>query len=627
MDEKIRIAGIYARVSTEDQAREGFSMGEQEERLIEYCNFKRYQVYKVYKDPGISAKNDKRPSYQEMLQDMKDGKINVIVAFKLDRLTRSVYDVEKLMKQVNDAEAEIDCMADESNTVTSNGRMVMRIITSVSQNEIEKCSERTKFGMVGAIEAGHIPIGKCLGFKRVDKKLVPDPLTKDVIVKIFNLYLEGNSHQKIANILNEEKVLGRTNWLDSIVQKILSNELYKGDFVHGKRQKNPRYYENVVEPIVSKDVWENCQYQKKRNARHYERTATYLFTNKLKCSKCGSFLGGAASKKKSGKKYYYYKCEHCKTYFSEDKLEEKLLDTFIKLQEQESLLNDYDTPFIKSKLDKHTTDYNKELKELDKQLDRIKTAYIKGVLKIEDFDNDIKQIEFRKQELDRKILEEKQYENMSFTVDDLLIFQDHQQVKYLTNPSEYLNLVSNWIMLDKKSKQRIISHYIDSLEVERIGEDIIINKTNLLMSYLNDQFENHKEYKTPFNFDLLEDDDGNPITINSELRTSLTATKYFEKLKSYMRNYTDCNFKYYETYLDFENNESFVDVTNYEKILRVIVLRNENKNDDKLKLGVITIDLESVKDYYTSEYKNMILDFASYYRESLRKIFNEKFSN
>ena len=94
-----------------------------------------------------------------------------------------------------------------------------------------------------------------------------------------------------------------------------------------------------------------------------------------------------------------------------------------------------------------------------------------------------------------------------------------------------------------------------------------------------------------------------------------------------MKNYTDCNFKYYETYLDFENNESFVDVTNYEKILRVIVLRNENKNDDKLKLGVITIDLESVKDYYTSEYKNMILDFASYYRESSRKIFNEKFSN
>ena len=132
MDEKVRVAGIYARVSTEDQAREGFSMGEQEERLIEYCKFKRYEIYKVYKDPGISAKNDKRPAYQEKMQDVKDKKINVIVAFKLDRLTRSVYDIEKLMKFVNDYECDIDCMADESNTTTSNGRMVMIIMTIVS---------------------------------------------------------------------------------------------------------------------------------------------------------------------------------------------------------------------------------------------------------------------------------------------------------------------------------------------------------------------------------------------------------------------------------------------------------------------------------------------------------------
>ena len=201
MDEKIRFAGIYARVSTEDQAREGFSMGEQEERLIEYCKFKRYEVYKVYKDAGISAKNDKRPAYQEMMQDMIDGKINVIVAFKLDRLTRSVYDVEKLMGQVNEYECEIDCMADESNTVTSNGRMVMRIITSVSQNEIEKCSERTKFGMVGAIEAGHIPIGKCLGFKRDNKKLVPDPLTIDIKNDL------NDNYKTIRNLTNDSEDL------------------------------------------------------------------------------------------------------------------------------------------------------------------------------------------------------------------------------------------------------------------------------------------------------------------------------------------------------------------------------------------------------------------------------------
>lgn len=98
MNKKNKIAGIYIRVSTEDQAREGFSSGEQEERLREFCKFKRYEIFKVYKDAGISAKSDKRPAYQEMLEDIKSKNINVIVAFKLDRLTRSVYDIEKLMK-------------------------------------------------------------------------------------------------------------------------------------------------------------------------------------------------------------------------------------------------------------------------------------------------------------------------------------------------------------------------------------------------------------------------------------------------------------------------------------------------------------------------------------------------
>ena len=303
MNEEKKIAGIYKRVSTLDQKREGFSLPEQEEKLREFCKFKGYDIYKVYEDAGISTKNDKRPAYQEMIQDIKDKKINVIVAYKLDRLTRSVYDIEKLMKFVNDNDCDIDCMVDESNTTTSNGRMVMRIMTSVSQNEIEKCSERTKFGMVGAIKSGHILNRSSLGFTRDNKKLVPDPLTKDIIVRVFDLYLEGKSHQTIANIFNKEQVLNKTNWYDSTIQKILSNELYKGDFVNGKRTKHPIYYENVVEPIVSKEKWDNCQSQKLRNARHYERTGTYLFTNKFKCSKCGRFLGGSATTKKNGKVY------------------------------------------------------------------------------------------------------------------------------------------------------------------------------------------------------------------------------------------------------------------------------------------------------------------------------------
>ncbi|MCI9434984.1 MAG: recombinase family protein [Bacilli bacterium] len=94
-----KVAGLYIRVSTEDQAREGFSLPEQEKRLRAMCEYKGYEVYKIYKDAGISAKTgNHRPAFEELLQDIKDGKCNTIVVLKLDRLTRSVYDWENILR-------------------------------------------------------------------------------------------------------------------------------------------------------------------------------------------------------------------------------------------------------------------------------------------------------------------------------------------------------------------------------------------------------------------------------------------------------------------------------------------------------------------------------------------------
>ena len=594
MNDEKKIAGIYKRVSTLDQKREGFSLGEQEEKLKEFCKFKGYEIYKVYADEGISAKNDKRPAYQEMMRDVKDKKINVIVAFKLDRLTRSVYDIEKLMKFVNDNDCDIDCMADESNTTTSNGRMVMRIMTSVSQNEIEKCSERTTFGMVGAIKAGHIP-NKCpLGFKRNNKKLVPDPLTKDIVIRVFDLYLEGKSYQTIANIYNEEKVLGKTNWRDSTINHIITNELYKGDYLHGKRTKKPTYYENVVEPIVSKQKWEDCQYQKQRNARHYERTATYLFTNKLKCSKCGKFLGGCATTKKNGTKYYYYKCEKCKTYFSEADIEERLKGFLIELNKQDELINNYYTPFIKSKLDSKQIDYEKDIKELDKQLDRIKTAYIKGILKIEDFENEINQIEFNKNEINKKWQEQKQYENLSFTVDDLLILQDKQQIDDFVKPELLFININKWLETPRDKKQKLFAKYIDFIELEKNDKEIDITNGHFRESFLMDMINNHKEFGTPYNFNLFEDDYGYPLRMNWEAKTNENAKKYFDKLCTTLGS--DYKLNYYEVDTDDELRDiTFSSTCEIEKIIRLIALERDKFDKSKnLKLGIITIDLTNV---------------------------------
>lgn len=601
MDEKIKSAGIYIRVSTFDQAREGFSLREQEERLKEFCKFKRYNIYKVYQDAGISAKNDKRPAYQEMIEDVKKGNINVIVALKLDRLTRSVYDIEKLMKFVNDYECDIDCMADESNTTTSNGRMVMRIMTSVSQNEIEKCSERTKFGMAGAIKNGHIPNRTGLGFKRENKKLVPDPLTKDIIVRIFDLYLEGKSHQAIANIYNKEKVLGKTNWYDSTIQKILSNELYKGDYVNGKRTKHPTYYENVIEPIVSKEKWESCQYQKLRNARHYERTATYLFTNKLKCSKCGNFLGGHATTKTNGKKYYYYKCNTCKTYFNEIDIEKELKAFMLELAKQDDLINNYYTPFIKSKLGDKTEDYKKEIKDLDKQLDRIKTAYIKGVVKLEDFDKEIKHIEYQKSDLEKRQKGQKQYEDLSFTLNDLLIIQDIQEIEFYTNP----DVLNNWSNKSKEDKQKIIGKYIDNITIEKKNNKFEISNIEFRKNYLEDMIYNHYKFNTPCNVYMYEDEYGIPLKLNHELKTMKEAENYFKRLEKYVGDY---KLNYYISEIDEkENRFNYTQNNDVEKIIRLIGIGDKRKKDD-FKLGVITLDLSMFKDKDGKEIYKKLFD-------------------
>ena len=114
MNEERKVAGIYIRVSTEDQAREGFSLGEQKEKLLQLCKFKDYEVFKVYEDAGISAKDmAHRPAFQEMLADMKKGKINYIVAYKLDRVTRSVRDLEELIAVLEKHNTYLVCDRDE----------------------------------------------------------------------------------------------------------------------------------------------------------------------------------------------------------------------------------------------------------------------------------------------------------------------------------------------------------------------------------------------------------------------------------------------------------------------------------------------------------------------------------
>ena len=523
MKDEERICGLYLRVSTEDQAKEGFSLPEQRERLEALCKFKGYKIYDYYTDAGISAKTgNHRPEFDRLIEDAKNKKINTIIALKLDRLSRSIYDWENLLKTSEKYGFDLVCANDDINTTNANGKMVTRIMMSVSQNEIERTSERTKVGMAGAIKKGHIPAVCPIGYKRVDKKLVPDPLTKDIVIRIFNLYFEGNSYSTIANVFNKEKVLDKTNWRDVRILKILSNEIYKGDYVSGKTLNKPVYYENVVEPIVSKELWENCQAQKKKNQKNYMRTQTYIFLQKLRCPKCGRILaGGATHKVKADKWYFYYRCEDCKNNIKEETIENSVKKLLSDILEYDNVVNEFFLPVLKSKIDNPKEQLEKELKSLNNKKERIRKAYIDALFTEEEYKNESKIIKNQIELINSKLLENSQAEQLNFTINDILLKRDMDFINKVKLPLSYYAFNDNWNFLDKDTKADIVMRYIDDIELEYKNNKYQVKQINFRSTFYNDFEELYKKGYI---------DRKRPITYSADALSMTTNIRYSEYL-------------------------------------------------------------------------------------------------
>lgn len=588
MDNEKKVAGLYIRVSTEDQAREGFSLPEQEKRLRAMCEYKGYEIYKIYKDAGISAKTgNARPGFEELLQDIRDKKCNTIVVLKLDRLTRSVFDWEKIIRFLEENDAYLDCANDDINTTNANGKMISRILTSVSQNEIERTSERTKFGLAGAIKEGHIPARAPLGYKHENKKLVPDPLTKDIVLRIYDLYFEGKSYYNIATLFNKEKVLGRTNWKDTIILRIIANEVYKGDYVHGKRTKHPTYYENVVEPIISKEMWENCQVQKKKNQKNYMRTQTYIFLQKLRCPKCGRILAGGASHKiKSDKWYFYYRCENCKNNIHENKIEDKIKVLLADILEYDNVVNEFFLPVLKSKINNPKEQLEKELKNLNNKRERIRKAYIDELFTEDEFKEESKIIESQLEIINSKLLENSQAEQLNFTTEDILLKRDMDFINKVKLPISYYAFNDNWDLLDRDTRADIVMRYIDDIELEIKGNKYEVKQINFRSTFYSDFEELYKkgyiDKKRPLTYDI------NGVCVDTNIRYS-----EYLPIKDVMQHLYRLN-EYYEvnlykgTYYKETEKLEIGPLQRNEVPIRVFPLQdNNNRNKNWLAMGML----------------------------------------
>lgn len=277
------------------------------------------------------------------------------------------------------------------------------------------------------------------------------------------MYLEGKSYQQISNTLNKEKVLAPKHWRDTTIMKMIDNKVYMGDYEKGKSNtKDTLVYMNVVEPIISRAMWNEAQYQKEKNQRSYTRDRVYIFFQKLKCPKCNRIMKCKGSRG-TKRKYMYYTCEHCKAYYREDKIEECLQRFILELVEYDMAVKKYFLPILADKKETKTERLDQEIDTLQKQKERIKKAYVSGIVEMEDFSEDYKIIEEKLNILETKKYEKLNTNSLSFTPQQLMADRDIEREKLIKDNKLNETLKQEWNKKSKEEKQEFISKFIESM--------------------------------------------------------------------------------------------------------------------------------------------------------------------
>lgn len=409
------------------------------------------------------------------------------------------------------------------------------------------------------------------------------------------MYLEGKSYQQIANIFNKEKVLAPKQWRDSTIQKIIENRVYMGDYEQykriGKAQSiEPIIYMNVVEPIVSRAVWEEAQLQKEKNQRAFTRDRVYIFFQKLKCPKCNSIMKckGAGGKKK---KYIYYNCEHCGIYYREDKIEECLEHFILDLVEYDMAVKKYFLPILADKKETSTEKIDKEIEALQKQKDRIKKAYLSGIVEMEDFSEDYKIIEEKLSILEQKKLETLNLNSVTFTPQQLMADRDIEREKLIRDNMLTETMKQEWHRKSKEEKQEFISRFIESINLIKDEDgEFIIDKINFRSSYIEQLI---KFFESGI-FDVYV-----PMEVNGEekyVRTGVNINQ--EQLDEYIaRLNKEFEIEFYEvaqidlnkTYNDKEVEFELGSVD--EKLIRMVAIKEDKSfptsQEEKVRIGAI----------------------------------------
>jgi site-specific DNA recombinase len=221
---------IYTRVSTEEQAKEGYSLAAQKERLEAYCEAQGWEVVAHYVDEGHSGRNTRRPAYQRMMEERQNW--DMVLVMKMDRIHRNSKNFMIMMENLEKWGKKFSSMSESLDTSNAVGRFVVDIIQRIAQLESEQIGERTYMGMRQKAESGKGLLGFRVpyGYRLKDGTLMKDEEEAQVVRSIFEMYRSGHTMDMIAWNLNREDVTTRANghWTVWSISRILHNPIYAG---------------------------------------------------------------------------------------------------------------------------------------------------------------------------------------------------------------------------------------------------------------------------------------------------------------------------------------------------------------------------------------------------------------
>jgi site-specific DNA recombinase len=386
-------AALYIRVSTEEQALEGFSIAAQTTQLNEYCKRSNIEIYKAYVDEGISGQKENRPQFQQMIKDAEKKSFNIILVHKFDRFARRVELSQRVKRQLRKSGVNVVSITEpiEDSPI---GFFQEGILELLSEYYVRNLAQESKKGHVERARQGLHNGSVPFGYKLESKNMVINKEQAKIVKWIFDMYVnQGYGSTKIAITLNQHKIPSAVQgqWSHYTVNRILKNYKYIG-----KIEYDGQVYQGMHEPLVDENTFELVKrYMKERTWKREYRGYNYdkfLLSGLLICGYCKKAM--CIQPCKTGKRVdssYYYKCNHhthldaknqCphSKFYSTVTLEKIILEQIEKLTTGIQL----DGYSIKRRAPIQDIIIDRTSK-IHTELERAKQAYLSGVFSIEEY--------------------------------------------------------------------------------------------------------------------------------------------------------------------------------------------------------------------------------------------------